>query len=362
MTTTVEPEDFGGVPVRNVYYLLCYAWQRHEALTALPVGAEYAERPVDLFALLLTDGVARALKRGIAREYVQMEDCLRRPRGKFDVSKTVKEGLLLDAQVACSFDELSPDTPENRILKATLRLLLRDPHLAAAVKQSCRRLVARLAGVADAPFTLRELRRVRIHRHNQDYRFLMSLCELLHRLWIPGGGGPGQFSDIRREPQLLGLLFEEFLRSLWKREQATWRIARETLKWDLDEETSFARMMPSMNTDISLSCGASRAIVECKWTKRPYERDDGSKKLRSTHLYQLFAYLKNAEARGAPYARCTGVLVYPSVGEDVRADLSLQGHRVLVRSVDLGQPWDAIRRQALAVLPRPTSEGAVRTP
>ena len=66
-----------------------------------------------------------------------------------------------------------------------------------------------------------------------------------------------------------------------------------------------------------------------------------------THLYQLFAYLKNAEALGDEYSSAKGILLYPAVGEKVSFEAVVQGHQMLVRTINLDQPWKDIRTDLL---------------
>jgi 5-methylcytosine-specific restriction enzyme subunit McrC len=73
-------------------------------------------------------------------------------------------------------------------------------------------------------------------------------------------------------------------------------------------------------------------------------------RLRSTHLYQLFAYLKNMEKRAEPDNRADGILLYPTVKEDVIFSAVIQGHRMSARTIDLAKPWRDIHLGLLSVL------------
>ncbi len=53
------------VPIKNVYYLLCYAWDHVREGHSVDVGSEEFDGPVDLFAKVLNEGVARLLSRGL---------------------------------------------------------------------------------------------------------------------------------------------------------------------------------------------------------------------------------------------------------------------------------------------------------
>ncbi len=349
------------VPIRNLYYLLCYAWDHLHALDDVPAEVLQSERPVDLLASVLVAGVARAQKRGLDRAYVTLEQETRSPRGKIELSATLKRSLLRNARVACSVDELSHDVPHNRILKAGLRLLLRDRTLSSSLERRARTQIARLQDVSDVELRPEVFNRVQLHRNNRHYGFLLEVCRLLMRCRLPRSDeyGGSAFRDFRGSDREMGELFEAFLRNFWRREQGLFRVSRQNVAWSAEGEEASRRLLPSMKTDIVLSEPGRRIIVECKVTKRPFQEHYGRRKLRSEHLYQLFAYLKNAAATDARFRSATGLLVYPTVHERMNVDLTLAGHQVLVRSVDLGRPWFSIRHELLGLVHQLSNAGGI---
>ena len=52
------------IPVRNFYYLLCYAWDTLAESRVVPVGASDYDHLVNLFARVLSGGLEHLLKRG----------------------------------------------------------------------------------------------------------------------------------------------------------------------------------------------------------------------------------------------------------------------------------------------------------
>jgi 5-methylcytosine-specific restriction enzyme subunit McrC len=67
-------------------------------------------------------------------------------------------------------------------------------------------------------------------------------------------------------------------------------------------------------------------------------------------LYQLFSYLKNAEALGGELASARGILLYPAVGQKVSFEATVQGHQMQVRTINLDQPWKGIRTDLQGML------------
>ncbi len=127
------------VPVQNIYYLLCYAWNRLEARDLVDVDAIPGNRVVNLLGKVLADGVANLIRRGFDRGYVAFEEEGRRLRGKLLVSETLKRSLLPRGRVACYVDDLSYDVPHNRVIKAAMRALIGVPGLDPGIRSAAPR-------------------------------------------------------------------------------------------------------------------------------------------------------------------------------------------------------------------------------
>lgn len=68
--------------IRNVYYMLSYAFEELKKNNYEHIAREEFERIQDLFAEILYKGVSAQLKRGLHREYVSKD------RGPIDVKGT----------------------------------------------------------------------------------------------------------------------------------------------------------------------------------------------------------------------------------------------------------------------------------
>src|ERR1039458_10864091 len=63
------------IPIANIYYLLCYAWDALEERDALTdVDALDSTDRLGLFARVLVNGTRRLLRRGLDRGYLARED------------------------------------------------------------------------------------------------------------------------------------------------------------------------------------------------------------------------------------------------------------------------------------------------
>lgn len=203
------------------------------------------------------------------------------------------------------------------------------------------------------PLTAATFGQVQLHAGNAFYRFLINVCELVAQNVVPTEEGTGRrFRDFRREDAQMGRLFESFVRHFYDHEQGRYAVSAPHIPWDLDGPPP--EHLPSMRTDIVLTSPTSsrRAlIIDTKYYSRTLQSHHGTQSYHSANLYQLFAYLKNAQARGPEFDQAEGMLLYPTIATTLNESFSVQGHRIHVRTIDLAQDWHAIRDDLLALIP-----------
>ena len=336
------------VPVENIYYLLCYAWDLIEEGRLVDVGTEkFNERPVNLFAKVLNDGVARLISRGLNRDYLAVHGDVRGLKGRLDLATTVRRNLLLNGMTHCAFDELSYDVPQNRILKATLRGLTLVPGLDTDEKRRTERLYGKLNEVADVRLTASLLRTVQIHRNNRAYKFLLNVCRIIHQnLLVNEEEGTAQFHDFREDEQQMGLVFQKFVRAFCERE-THYAVSAPRIDWfGAEARGADLGRLPGMHTDFVLRSDERTIIVDTKFYKEPLSTRFGERRrVRSANLYQIFAYVMNqAAAAPADEPDPEGWLLYAAAKGDFDFRFELMGRPVRACSIDLSQDWRKIER------------------
>ena len=108
------------IPIRNIYALLAFHWRALGIEGLRDVGQVDADTPLELLARVLVEGTRAQLRRGLDRAYIEHDEDLAHLRGAFDLDATVRRGLIVHQRLNCRFDELVPDTPANRLVKAGL--------------------------------------------------------------------------------------------------------------------------------------------------------------------------------------------------------------------------------------------------
>jgi 5-methylcytosine-specific restriction enzyme subunit McrC len=336
------------IPIRNVYFLLCYALRHVQQLDRARTGVDRFAAPADLFGFVLAGVTARLLARGLERKYTEVTDEIPGIRGRFDVLRSSSPRLAASRKTMCEFDELLHDTLENRIIKAALCALLRVSNLDSEVRSRVRRVVISLPPIADIHVRATDFSRLTLHRNNRGYDFALRVSRLvLERVIVNEDNGTAEFRDFRRDEAAMNRIFEEFLFNFYRHEQTQYRVARPILEWREARGSSHALgYLPRMRTDVVLTSGDRTIIMDAKYYAKPLEGHWGTRKVQSGHLYQITAYLRNfPTVSDTPVME--GLLLYPTVDEPFMLDYHLDGYRVRAASIDLDQEWWQIRSDLL---------------
>jgi 5-methylcytosine-specific restriction enzyme subunit McrC len=336
------------IPIRNIYYLLCYAWDKLGEGELVDVSAMDSTELVDLFATVLSGGTSHLLRRGLEQGYLEFEEDMAGIRGRLQVTVSARRLLLAHGKARCTFDELSVDTLPNRILKATMRALVWVPSLAPDLREKLRRLDSHLRLVTDIEVSRLAFRRVQLHGNNRFYSFLMSICELVsNSLLISENTGRHEFRDFIRDKRM-AKLFETFVLNLLRIEGREWDVRRERISWiGVDDKQAENDYLPKMETDITVRSDRSTVVIDTKYYGEMFSGRYDSEKFHSAHIYQVFAYLKNLEAKSGQDSRARGMLLYPRVHRDVCEHFQLHGHDMWVCTIDLTQEWRLIKERLM---------------
>ena len=111
------------IPIENIYYLLCYSWNQLDEGEIVDVRNESCNTLQDLFAIVLSRGTQRLIRRGFHRSYVAHLEESANLRGRIALTPSIRDLSWVRGQMHCEFSELSYNVLPNRILKTTLRNL-----------------------------------------------------------------------------------------------------------------------------------------------------------------------------------------------------------------------------------------------
>ncbi len=331
--------------VRNVYYMLAYAFRTLHQCEYADVAAEDFDNVHDLLAAILARGLARQIKQGLYREYVPLSGELSVLRGRLDIMGTVRVRMARRPVVACEYDELTEDNVVNRVVKAACLTLARQGSVKLERREELLRQARHLSGVGDVDLRTVQWRSIRLTRENQSYRLLLGVCELLAKgLLQTEEDGSVRLAEFVSDERM-HWLYEHFILEYYRQEHPELSASAPQVPWALDDGQG--SMLPVMQTDITLRQGRRTLIIDAKYYSHNTQASYSAHTIHSANLYQIFAYVKNEQERLGPRHDVSGMLLYARTDEAVQPEGSylMSGNRIEVQTLDLGQEFRGIAAQ-----------------
>lgn len=332
------------IPVRNIYYMLSYAFQTLQEQGYQNIATEEFDNTADLFAAILSKGISVQLKRGLNKKYNIQKESLSSVRGKIDITDSVKTCSTIKAQLVCSYDEFSENSELNQILKTTILLLIKS-EISKKNKKELRQLLVYFSNV-DVLDAHNIDWNIKYNRNNQTYHLLISICNLVIKgLLHTQTTGETKLMNFFDE-QRMCRLYEKFVLEYFRKHYPQISANAEQISWQLDTESN--DMLPVMQSDIMLKQGENILIIDAKYYSHTTQVQYGVHKLHSANLYQIFTYVKNKEIelKDRPH-KVSGMLLYAKTDEIIYPNNSYQmsGNQIDVKTLDLDCDFDKIKMQ-----------------
>lgn len=343
------------IPIENIYYLLSYAWNRLEEAETIDVNPSDYNDSINLFARVIVAGSNHLLKRGLDKSYIAIQEDIPGIKGRIMFKDSLNKQLFDQGKANCSFDEFSSNVIHNQILKSTLRKLTRFAELDSDLRTKVWDCYYRFIGVDEIDIQLHHFQKVRIHRNNYGYDFLLKVARLIfENAVLDESSGSYKFVDFTRDERAMAGLFEDFVRSFYSREQSMYKVRREDIKWKADAlYGSDLSLLPKMQTDITLESVDHKLIIDTKFYRSTLSSNFNSEKIHSNNLYQIYSYLSNVakDSKNPNNESCDGMLLYPTTQQGtVEETYQMGSHRIRVATVDLSQDWRTIHERLLELI------------
>ena len=337
------------IRVQNIYYMLAYAFQILHEQGYKDVAVEDFQNTAELLAAILCRGVTVQIKRGLGKQYLTKEEPLSSPRGKVEVSESIKTQAIRKKQLVCAYDEFSVDAYTNRIIKTTMEVLLK-----ANITKGRKKELRKLLIFFDEVSTLDKHNinwNLQYDRNNQTYRMLIAICHLVMKgLLQTNADGTTRIMDYLDE-QTMPKLYEKFILGYYQREHPELKAYSPQIDWQLDD--GFKTMLPTMQSDIVIRNMKAKKtlIIDAKYyshntqMKAPYMTHT----IHSGNLYQIFTYVKNWAA--GPDETVSGMLLYARTDDAIQPgnQYQMSGNQISVGTLDLHCDFAVIAAQLDAI-------------
>ena len=329
------------IRIKNIYYMLSYAFQVLNEQGYKQIKTEEFENTAELCAAILIKGVSSQIKRGLGKEYILQTEPLSTVRGKIDISSSIKDQTIIKKQLVCSYDEFSVNSYMNRIIRTTMELLLRS-NISKPRKKELRKLLVFFGEVK--PLEINSIDwRIQYNRNNQTYQMLISICFLIVKgLLQTTSDGTTKLMDFLDE-QRMCKLYEKFILEYYKKEFPKLKVTASQIPWDLDDDES--DMLPVMQSDIMLSDKKKTLIIDAKYYSHTMQVQYGVYTIHSNNLYQIYTYVKNLDR--AKTGNVSGLLLYAKTDEMMLPckKYKIDGNIIFVQTLNLDCEFDEIRVQ-----------------
>ncbi|MDE0207096.1 MAG: 5-methylcytosine-specific restriction endonuclease system specificity protein McrC [Candidatus Tectomicrobia bacterium] len=357
------------IPVRNVWLLFLYASNLAQFRDRFDAEVEQSPDLKTLVARLLCYAVEKRLRRNLSFGYRRRNDVMHRVRGRIDILKSVSGDLFRKGEVACCFEELTVNTPRNRLVRAALNKAAGSEN-DVDLSHRCRSLADALYrfGVTGTSPSRPEIASDQIARHEAQDRLIVSLSRAVFELVLPTeDAGSRPLLNAQREEKVFRKLFEKAIGNFYAAELSRgdgWRVLPgKKLTWQITRSTAGINVyLPIMITDIVLENIQShrRIIVDTKFTAVLTKSRYYNLRFKTNHLYQIYSYLRSQEKPNDPMSlNAGGILLYPSTGTDIDETMLIQGHPIRFVTVDLARSSAEVI-QCLRMIPETCEQLRVR--
>lgn len=334
-----------GILIRNIYYMLSYAFQELRKNNFEDIARENFEQILELFAEILYKGVSMQLKQGLYKEYVNCHEILPVLRGRLDIGYTVSCMIQHRSLLGCDYDELSEDNIFNQIIKSTIVLLIRNNSLSHKYKIGLRSVLPFFVNVQELNLKTVKWNLLKFNRNNQNYRMLINICYFI----VDGvlmTTQKGEFRMATFTDEHMNRLFERFVLEYYRKHYKHLKANPDMVEWDIyDTRSNVMDFLPSMKTDISLHNGDKTLIIDTKYYGNMTQTRFGKATIHSANMYQIFTYVKNKDCNNS--GNVSGMLLYAKTEEETvpELDVVIGKNRFFVKTLDLNRRFDEISEQ-----------------
>lgn len=123
--------------VSNIYYMLAYAFDNNNLIEKenKNINVEEFDNVYNLLSVILCILLNRLIKRGIAKEYVEVTNETLLIKGKINITQTLKNRAKGKINVICEYDEFSSNNYLNSIIKTTVFYLIKSSKIDKETKK-----------------------------------------------------------------------------------------------------------------------------------------------------------------------------------------------------------------------------------
>lgn len=347
------------IPIQNLFYMLCYAWNVLPIKDAINVSSEKITNSYNLLGRVFSYGVGKLIRQGFYRSYITSEDELSVLKGKVLISNTINNASLIKKKIYCEFDEFTSNNLLNQIIKYTLNNLIKNSSIDTNIKNDLKKQIIYFNHIDETKPDKHNLQKLKFNKNNFIYKLLISIAIILYNnTFVNENDGKTLFNDFYREEQMQRV-YELFLLNFYTLhlDKKTYRVHAPKINWDIDEN-AFDGLDVTFNIDTKVTDRRTDLVIENKKEKIQFiidakyykdalvtaYQDDTRKTYRTNHINQIRGYILDSKFYGKKY----GALIYPTVYEnEIETGFPIKKAPIFIKTINLNQDWQKIENDLL---------------
>ncbi len=264
---------------------------------------------LDILIRAFADRLLAAVRHGLPRQYCMEEDDRNTLRGRLNVARQYTVLAARPNQLACRYDELSPDIALVQVMKACVLFVSRFAR-AGGTRRRLDELRFLLADITTVPPSALPWNNIRIDRSNRSWAELVTLARMLMgRDWQDTRHDSGRQQGVSLLFPMNDL-FETYIATLAGRVARRRGLIMEAQGGGLfclrEEDEDRGRQLFQTRPDIIVrdQAGCVQLIIDTKWKRISSQLEDKRQGVSQADVYQMMAY-------GELYDCTDLVLLYP---------------------------------------------------
>ena len=351
------------IPIKNIFYMLCYAWNVLSITDDIKVGSDDFNDAYNLLARIFSFGIGKMIKYGFHRSYISKIEPLSTLRGKINIQETVNKMTMVDQKLFCDYDDFSTNDVFNQILRYTIDSLIKNTEVDKTTKQQLKKQKVFFDGIDSIPPTKSNCQKISYNRNSIVYQLLINIATMLYDNTIVNEEtGTNTFKDFYRQEQM-HKVFELFILNFYASHlnSKIYKVHAPKINWDIDKKASISygeyfdiidnpgdrrTDIVVENKDLKL-----QMIFDAKYYQKTFVeayKNSDEERVRTGHINQLRGYILDSKFRGGK----VGALLYPSVNKDMKTEqlIPLADANIIVKTINLYDEWQNIEQDMLVFI------------
>lgn len=200
----------------------------------------------------------------------------------------------------------------------------------------------------------------RLTRNDAQDRRMISAAQFAHEMSIPNEeDGEFRINQPGSSEGWLRKLFEKAVAGYYRVKAPSygWQVSPgKRLRWPIEQKSErIDELLPQMQTDIFLehSEKAELVIIDTKFTNILRPGQYRAATFKSEYVYQIYSYIRSQQLHDtARSVSSTGILLHPSIGEQIDESVTIQDDQFRFATLDLAGTASLIGARLLKLLER----------